>query len=844
MAFEPGRPIGPYDIVSVLGSGGMGTVYLALDRRLKRQVALKFLHADDGTTGADEWHRALLREAQIASALNHPNICHVYDVGGEGRESWIAMEYVDGRPLGSLIPDGGLPTATATQIAGQIAEALAHAHAQGVLHRDLKSANVVRDTAGRVKILDFGIAGRLPAAVAREVTHTEALAEAPVIQGTLPYLAPEILRNATATEQSDLWSLGVLMYEMLTGSLPFKGGSTFELASAILDGPVPPLPARVPSPLARLVQRLLSKDPSERYGSAKEVAAALDAIAPAPQTLRPRVTARAALLVASILALAIVSYGVWRSRQPVRVEVSGQRLLSTMERSHRAPAYSPDGRRLAFLAPDTEGITQIWVRDLSEDAALQVTSGPVGAGRPRWSAATDRLVFARGNQGIWSVSPLGGAPTRITDRGFNPNLSRDGRRMVFESDSRLWTAAADGSDVHVVDGVSQVYYSIPMGPSLSPDGTLIAYFRPAAGPNGDLWVVPAGGGVARQLTFDLREGGWPVWTADGRTIVFSSARAGSRTLWQIPARGGDPVPVTSGAGEDDQPDISADSRQLAYTNVRNTWELRVRDLEAGTERSLLRRGLEIVFPMFSPDGQRIHFFGRSDRAVAIFTIGADGSDLRQLTGGRELNHQPRWDSQGQFVYFFQVEPELSFRRVPSLGGPSVRFRDWKWETHFAPTFDPSGRMMAYARLREPGQTGGEPDRTVIHDVATGEERFWPVPVTFVTSWSADSRRVIGSRRDGTVVMCEVADATCRVLTNGAQPVWPAGSERVFFLRQTARGGSDQLWSIRTDGSGEALVTEVGHFRSIDRFFDASRTGQVVWAPFRAGQSELWAAALR
>jgi WD40-like Beta Propeller Repeat len=168
----------------------------------------------------------------------------------------------------------------------------------------------------------------------------------------------------------------------------------------------------------------------------KEVAAALDAIAPAPQTLRPRVAARTALLVASILALAIVSYGVWRSRQPERVEVSGQRLLSTMERSHRAPAYSPDGRRLAFLAPDTEGITQIWVRDLSEDAALQVTSGPVAAGRPRWSAATDRIVFARGNQGIWSVSPLGGAPTRITDRGFNPNLSRDGRRLVFESDYR------------------------------------------------------------------------------------------------------------------------------------------------------------------------------------------------------------------------------------------------------------------------------------------------------------------------------------------------------------------------------------------------------------------------
>ena len=842
MTLEAGHRIGPYEIVGVLGRGGMGTVYRALDDRLQRQVALKFLHADFEATGTGDWSRRLLHEARLASALNHPNICHVYDVGGEGTGAWIAMEYVDGNDVHSLITADGLPPETVVHIGGQVADGLAHAHAHGVLHRDLKSANIVRDTAGRVRILDFGIAGRLPAAVAREVTHTVTVADPPAIQGTLPYLAPEVLRNQPHTAQSDLWSLGVLLYEMLAGTLPFKGNSVFEVASAILDAPVPPLPSRVPPALDRIVRRLLAKDPAERYRSATEVAAALDALR-TPPTRRQGPKTAGLVAVASIAAIAVASFVVWRAQRFVPLQLSQQQLLSTMDGSYRAPAYAPDGRRLAFLAPDNEGVSQIWIRDLSQEGSIQVTSGPTAAGRPRWSPSSDRIVFARGNQGIWSVSALGGSPTRITELGANPNLSRDGRRLVFESRGRLWTAAADGSDAREVQGTPAVYYTVPMGPALSPDGSLIVFFRPEAGPNGDLWLIPAEGGTARQLTFDLREGGWPCWTPDGRAIVFSSARAGSRTLWQIPVDGGEPVPLTTGAGEDDQPDISADGRHLSYTNVRNSWELRVRDLEGRTERSLLRKGLEILFPMFSPDGQSIVFFGRSDFAVAIFTIGTDGSNLRQLTGGRELNHQPRWDGDGQNIYFFQVKPTPSFRRVPAPGGPSVEFRDWRWETHGSPMFDPGGRMIAYVRVRAPGESGGEPDRTVIHDIATGSERSLPGPTTRVSGWSSDSAHLVGSRADGTVVLCTVADGGCRVLTRGIQPVWVAGSGTILFRRRIA-DGPEQLWSIQTDGGGERFVAELGNFRPIDRFFDASRDGRIVWAPFFAGQHQLWVAGLR
>jgi Tol biopolymer transport system component len=666
----------------------------------------------------------------------------------------------------------------------------------------------------------------------------------PAIQGTLPYLAPEILRSGSYTERSDLWSFGVLLHEMLAGALPFNGRSPFELASAILESPAPALPARVPEALSSIVRRLLAKDPAERYETAADVAAALDAAGRTAPPDRPRRKTTAALAIAALSVLAIAAYVLWRTLQFAPLQLSRQQLLSTIEGSQRAPAYSPDGRRLAFLAPDSDRVPQIWVRDLTQDAAVQVTSGSVGAGRPRWSPAGDRIVFARGNQGIWSVSPLGGPPTRILERGANPNFSRDGRLLVFESGSRLWTAAADGSNLREVTGTPGVPYTIPMAPAVSPDGSHIAFFRAAAGPNGDLWVVAAQGGTARQLTFDLREGGWPCWTPDGRAIVFSSARAGSRTLWQIPAAGGEPVPLTSGAGEDDQPDISADGQHLVYSNVRNSWELRVRNLEAGSERTLLRKGLEILFPMFSPDGQRIVFFGRSDFAVAIFTIGADGSHLQQLTAGRELNHHPRWDSDGQHIYFFQVRPTPSFRRMPAPGGPSEAFRDWRWETHGRPTFDPSGRIIAYLRQPAAGESGGEPPHTVIHDIATGSERRLPSAATRVTGWSSDGASIVGYRPDGTIVVCAVADGACRVLAKGTQPVWPAGSDRILFRRLVGPEGREQLWSIQADGSNEQFVVELGEFRPIDRFFDASRDGRVVWAPYFPGQHQLWAAGLR
>ncbi len=271
-----GQTLSHYRIVAQLGAGGMGVVYRARDERLQRDVALKVLPAG---AIADETSRArLLREARMASALNHPNICHIYEVGEEQGNAYIAMELVEGRSLRETIPKGGLPIEKAIRHGAQIADALAHAHERGVIHRDLKSANVVITPEGRAKVLDFGLAKRVDQPGDELRAADLDLTQSGIVVGTPHYLPPEVLGGAKADERSDLWALGVVLYEMTSGELPFAGRTVLEICSAIRDDSPAPLPPRVPPGLRSIIQRCLAKEPSERYRRASEVHAALSAL--------------------------------------------------------------------------------------------------------------------------------------------------------------------------------------------------------------------------------------------------------------------------------------------------------------------------------------------------------------------------------------------------------------------------------------------------------------------------------------------------------------------------------------------------------------------------------------
>jgi serine/threonine protein kinase/tetratricopeptide (TPR) repeat protein len=279
-----GQKFGHYLIEQKLGEGGMGVVYRARDEKLQRDVALKFLGVLPA--GGSASHENVLQEARAISALNHPNICTIYEVGEIEGKPYIAMEYVEGRPLSMEIPFNGMSLDQVERYGMQLADALGHAHTRGIIHRDLKSANVMLTPQGRLKVLDFGISRRLDTGQGgSETTRFDKSWESQhTFTGTLPYVAPEVLRGEDGDARSDIWSLGVLLYEMAAGRRPFKGGTAFELSAAILRERAPLITPPLPPILQSVIDRCLDKDPGQRYQSAGEVRAALEAATTSSRT--------------------------------------------------------------------------------------------------------------------------------------------------------------------------------------------------------------------------------------------------------------------------------------------------------------------------------------------------------------------------------------------------------------------------------------------------------------------------------------------------------------------------------------------------------------------------------
>jgi serine/threonine-protein kinase len=369
-----GRTVAHFRILQQIGAGGMGVVYLAEDTKLKRRVALKFL--PPGLMLHPESLERFKREAQTASALNHPNICTIYEIGEADGQTYITMEYVEGKPLNEL-SRGGLPVETATRYAIQVADALDHAHRQGVIHRDLKGSNVVVNAEGRAKVLDFGLAKRLQDSDVEEATRSQdSLTLAGAVVGTVPYMAPEVLRGKPADARGDIWSLGVMLFEMLTGTRPFKGITGFELSSAILNHPPTPLPANIPPTLRAILQRCLSKDPEERYQRAGELRAALEAAhsgSAIPAMAGPARVLRLRRRTLAVAALAVLAMG-------ALVVSNWSALRERLGGAGASPIRSIAVLPLANLSGDSEqeyfaeGMTEALITELGKIRALRVIS--------------------------------------------------------------------------------------------------------------------------------------------------------------------------------------------------------------------------------------------------------------------------------------------------------------------------------------------------------------------------------------------------------------------------------------------------------------------------------------
>jgi Tol biopolymer transport system component len=556
----------------------------------------------------------------------------------------------------------------------------------------------------------------------------------------------------------------------------------------------------------------------------------------------------AAALLAAIALIGAVAMLLPRRPSAARSEedarVAGLELLSTFAGSHRWPTLSPDGRMVAFVS-DAGGTSQVWIKNVATGDPVQITFGDVAAVRPRWSG--DRIVYSRSAGGVWSVPPLGGEPRQIVADGWNADVSSDGR-LVFERGGQIFIAGADGS------GASQVprspwrlieHYG-DSWPTFSPDGTFIAVFLGEQGRYGDYWILAADGSEPRRVTSDLQEGGAPTWTPDGTSLVVSSARSGSVNLWRVPLAGGPPEALTTGPGEDIDPVVSPDGRTLLFANVKRTWALVVQNMRSGTHQTLLEKRTPLGFPRYSPDGHRIALMSRNSRGeMHLFVMGADGSNFTAVTDrAGELNIMPQWSGDGEALYFYQVRPSLTFRRIAVTGGVSREVAAWSFPRQFQAAVEPRDRGVVYSSVEQ-----GALRQSRVRDLTTGSESALPFAL-FEHRFSRDGRLIAGESRDHEVLVCESESGRCRTLTpkhhrSLTALAWSGDGARLYFLRHTNARVWGDLTSVDVDGGAVKVHGPLGPFeRDFYMWMDASPRDDIVFTICRESPHELWSARLR
>src|SRR5262245_54745504 len=423
MPLSAGEKLGPYEILSPLGAGGMGEVYKARDTRLDRFVAVKVL--PEHIAKREDLRQRFEREAHAVASLNHPHICVLHDIGNQNGTGDAVMEHLEGETLAARIARGSLPLDQALQLATQIADALDRAHRAGVTHRDVKPANLMLTRDG-VKVLDFGLAksGSKPAPT--EQTLTAALTTEGSVLGTPQYMAPEQFEGKEADTRSDIWAFGAVLYEMVTGEKAFQGKSYSSLVGAILSADPRPMLVKpfTPPALERLVRRCLAKEPEDRYQSMRDVVLDLR-LAPQETAAMPARTSRWPWVLAAVcLAVAVLAVGrgawVGESSDPAlstKFDVNppeGSRFGLFFNAG--GSAISPDGRTLAFVATTAKGETLLYVRPL-ESLEARALPGTQDAGRPFWSPDSKSLAFMAGGK-LKRIEVTGGSPITLCDAAY------------------------------------------------------------------------------------------------------------------------------------------------------------------------------------------------------------------------------------------------------------------------------------------------------------------------------------------------------------------------------------------------------------------------------------------
>ncbi len=850
-----GKTFAHYTVLEKAGAGGMGVVFRARDETLHRDVALK-LPSTNTLTDAES-RELILREARAASALNHPHICTIYEVGEVDGQPYIAMEYLAGETLSRRIPPNGLPTESVLDLGAQIADAMDHAHTQGILHRDLKSANVRMTSSGQLKVLDFGLAMKIQEGSLEGVTRSTSLDSGSVV-GTLAYMAPELLQGKDPDVRTDLWSLGVLLYELAAGALPFHGRTGFELTTAILRESPAALPTHVTPGLRAVIMHCLSKEPEKRYQRASEIRAALEALQ-SDTGVAPRVTLQPekksptwyVLPAVSLLAMvAVVLFVYGRFSKPTAGPQTGGklRLFISSEGNLSGPALSPDAKMVAYVQ-DNNGRQELYVSRVAGGEHVQLTHDDSGKDAPQFSPDGEKLAFVRytsnaGQGDIYLIPALGGNAVPLVSGAEYPAWSPDGSRLAFivrkqGEPEALATSGSDGSDTRVLLKSDDIYPFFGR-PAWSPNGTLLSVSRSRGGMNREIWIVPAQGGGATRLTKDVQGvvSDSPVFTPDGRGVVHRSNRGGASNLWWQPLQAKPPVQLTTGPGPDTSPSVARNGT-IAFLNSRSRNTLLLYSLANGTSTTLLTDASRLWAPAFSPNGQEIAYSrDEPDGSWHLWLIPAEGVTARQLTSGKVPEIYPRFTPDGSSIYFntWGTEP-LSLWRVPSEGGPAKPASAPTSGSDAYGDVSPDGRSVAFAR------TENKISYLYISstDGSGGPRRLLDAPGT-LPRWSPDGKWISFSPNrgfsGGVSIVHPDGTGLRRLTENGGWAVWWPDGDQIGFQAVGPDGNAQiQVFSMKT---GKLRTISGLHFVGTNFPFDVSRDGKwLVTTNYQHISDEIW-----
>jgi len=822
MTLTPGTQLGPYQITSPLGAGGMGEVYKARDTRLARIVAVKVLPA--GMSADLERRRRFEQEARAIAALNHPNIVAIYDVGAQDGVAYLVEELVEGDSLRKLI-DGGESSLRATlALAAQIAEGLAAAHHAGIVHRDLKPENVMvtgsaSGHAGRAKILDFGLArpsgvlAATPEGNTQSMVLTPALTEEGMLLGTLGYMSPEQVRGQTADTRSDIFSFGIMLHEMLSGKRGFERQTTADTLAAILKEDPEDLPAAVPAGVRQVVQHCLEKDPANRFQSAKDLGFAIQTLsgssaaipvpasAPAPRARR-RLWPYAATAAAAVLAGVLV--GASAVGPPIDLTKQRYRLLVSRTRQFATPRWAPDGKSFAY-----NDASEVMVQSLDAATPSAIMRDPTLAALPFYSPDGTRVYIASGqhDRSVLVASPAGGEPQILLQDlgGFfaldGAAISRDGQTLVVTK------ATSDGISLKLSSPPGSPLQPFPAGVPLrsgisrirlrfSHDGhkllALIAGTRRAE--DAQIWIVPwpAGSGAARQIQKALRVDGTNSsadWLLDDRHLIVGAGTGLNATgrLLVVDTESDEFYPLTPDNSHASLPSVGPDGRIL-YSQVDLSQDLVQVPINGSAATVLLTSDWSQRFGAWSRDGGEFVYVGDRSGEDGVWVASANASWQRQVAGPRDIGaaggaqfRSPEFSPDGKRLAYIGglrvwISPESGGRPTPVTPAD---------ETAITPTWSADGLWIAYHT------------DTTLKKVRVGSSEA-PVPIAETTAapsvWSPDGQWITFGMDGGVGI----------VSPDGAR-------KRLLFPRPFSGFASSTGWS--RDSSSLYLLDQVGdHYR--------------------------------